>query len=378
MTETYGLLSTYPPTQCGLATFTAALRRHIAGPSAATEDFGVVRLVDESDAASPPEVVLDWIKGCATSRQRAVAALNEFDVAIVQHEYGIFGGPDGEEVLDVLEALRVPTIVVLHTVLVSPTDHQRAILEAVARAADAVVTMTRTAFRRLRAYDVDMSKGSVIPHGAHVPSRTIAPRYDPARPTILTWGLLGPGKGIEWGLQALALLGDVGPAPRYLIVGKTHPKVLKTQGEVYRHRLVARAKDLGVSHLVEFNAAYLSIDALEAIVRDADVILLPYDSPDQVTSGVLIEAVAAGKPVISSRFPHAVELLGDGAGLLVPHRNPEAIATALTRVLTEPGLKSAMAAEAARLSPQLGWPAVAAEYRALADQVIASRVTNVA
>jgi glycosyltransferase involved in cell wall biosynthesis len=378
ITTTYGLLSTYPPTQCGLATFTAALRIHLGGPGARSEDFGVVRVVDQLESGSPPEVVHDLLKGSPSSRRRAAAELNEFDVAIVQHEYGIFGGPDGEEVLALLDELTVPSIVVLHTVLVNPTDHQKEILEAVVRAADAVVTMTRTAYRRLRDYEVDMTKASVIPHGAHVPAPAFAPRPEAARPTILTWGLLGPGKGIEWAIEAIGMLGHLDPAPRYLVVGKTHPKVLERHGESYRDSLRDQAERLGVSEQVEFNAAYLSLDALESIVRDADVVLLPYDSPDQVTSGVLIEAVAAGKPVISSRFPHAVEMLGDGVGLLVPHRNPRAIAAALELVLTQPNLKSTMAARSALLSPLLGWPAVAGQYRALAEQVVALRVTAVA
>lgn len=382
---TYGLLSTYPPTECGLATFTAALRTHLAGPTtspttrnAHTERFGVVRIVDKLGTDSPPEVVHELVKGSAASRRQGVAALNDFDVAIVQHEYGIFGGPDGDEVLAVLDALTVPVIVVLHTVLVNPSPHQREILERVVAMADAVVTMTRTAHRRLRGYDVDMTKASVVPHGAHLPTSSAAPNLDAARPTILTWGLLGPGKGIEWAIDALALLGHLDPAPRYLVLGKTHPKVLEQQGEAYREALVSQAATLGVTPLVEFDAAYRSVAALEAAIRDADVILLPYDSPDQVTSGVLIEAVAAGKPVISSRFPHAVELLGEGVGLLVAHRNPEAIAEALEQVLTDPALKARMAAGSSALAPQLGWPAVAGQYRALGNQVVAARVTNVA
>lgn len=379
---TYGLLSTYPPTQCGLATFTAALRAALPGSDGGRarrpQDFAVVRLVDRLEQTSPPEVVHDLLRGSRASRSQAVDLLNGFDVAIVQHEYGIYGGPDGDEVLALLDGLTVPTIVVLHTVLVNPTDHQREILEAVADAADAVVTMTRTAQRRLSGYRVDLSKASIIPHGAHVSSRVAPDRIDADRPTILTWGLLGPGKGIEWAIEALALLGHLRPAPRYLVVGQTHPKVLERHGECYREGLQALAARLGVSQHLEFNASYLGLEALEDLVADADVVLLPYDSPDQVTSGVLIEAIAAGKPVISSRFPHAVELLGDGPGLLVPHRSPEAIAAALERVLTDAGLRSAMAARSAQMSPQLGWPAVAGQYRALAARVTSARVTNVA
>ncbi|MGH2718373.1 MAG: glycosyltransferase [Actinomycetota bacterium] len=374
---TYGMLSTYPPTQCGLATFTAALGTHLVGVGA-SGPVGVVRLVERPQCTSPPEVVHEFVKGSPASRKAAVARLNAFDTVIVQHEYGIYGGPDGDEVVAVLNALTVPVIVVLHTVLVNPTAHQRVVLEAVVDAADAAVTMTRTAYRRLRDYRVDLRKASVIPHGAHVPSSVTAPRLDAGRPTILTWGLLGPGKGIEWGIEALAQLAHLRPAPRYLVVGKTHPKVLEHQGEEYRTSLQVRAAELGVSDLVEFNASYLSLAALEGIVRDADVVLLPYDSPDQVTSGVLIEAVAAGKPVISSRFPHAVELLGEGPGLLVPHRSPQAIATALAQVLTDHELRRAMAEWSAQMAPQLGWPAVAGQYRALAARVRATHVPNVA
>jgi glycosyltransferase involved in cell wall biosynthesis len=377
---TYGLLSTYPPTQCGLATFNAALGAQLAGPAGLVPGglVGIVRLVDPNDSPSPPEVVSELVRNSLTSRRAAVALLNGYDAVIVQHEYGIYGGPDGDELLAILDGLNVPTIVVLHTVLVNPSEHQRAVLEAVVASADAVVTMTRTAYRRLRDYAVDMSKASVIPHGAHI-ARTV-PRFrrSDGRPTILTWGLLGPGKGIEWGIEALALLTHLRPAPRYLVVGKTHPKVLEGHGEAYRTALEGRAEQLGVAPLVEFDASYHSLASLEDIVGAADVVLLPYDSPDQVTSGVLIEAVAAGKAVISSRFPHAVEMLGDGTGLLVPHRSPAAIADALERVLTDPALRDDMARRAGRLSSQLGWPAVADGYRALAARVAATRVTDVA
>lgn len=375
---TYGFVSTYPPTECGLATFTAALGLHLSGLTEAPGSCGVVRLVDQAGPSSSPEVVQDLVRGSVASRRRGAAALNEFDVAIVQHEYGIYGGPDGDEVLDLLAELTVPTIVVLHTVLVTPSDRQREILERVVEAADAVVTMTGTAHRRLRSYDVDTGKASVIPHGALVPAPRVRPMPATDRPTILTWGLLGPGKGIEWAFEALGLLRHLRPAPRYLVLGKTHPKVLERSGEAYRQSLIEQAARLGISELVEFDGAYRTVAQLQAQVSDADVILLPYDSPDQVTSGVLIEAVAAGKPVISSRFPHAVELLSGGVGLLVPHRNPVAIAVALERVLTDPALRASMSAGSARLAPALGWPAVAGQYRALAAEVIASRVTNVA
>ena len=149
--------------------------------------------------------------------------------------------------------------------------------------------------------------------------------------------------------------------------------MLLHEGEAYRASLIAQAGVAGVADLVEFDSVYRDDAALAELVRQADVVLLPYDSPEQVTSGVLIEAVAARRPVVATRFPHAVELLSGGAGLLVPHRDPKAITAALLRVLTEPGLAAGMAAKASSLAPSLRWPAVAARYRELADSLVASR-----
>jgi polysaccharide biosynthesis protein PslF len=299
-------------------------------------------------------------------------------VVIVQHEYGIYGGPDGDQILGVLDGLTVPVIVVLHTVLVDPTPHQREVLEGVLAVADAVVTMTPTARRRLLGgYAVDPDRVALIPHGA--PGRQATVDQGPAeRPTILTWGLLGPGKGIEWAIDALAGLGDLHPAPRYLIVGETHPRVAARHGEAYRKALQARAAERGVGHLVEFDDRYLDTPALGRVVAGADVVLLPYDSREQVTSGVLVEALAAGKPVIATGFPHALELLGGGAGLVVPHGDAPAMTAALRRVLTEPGLAARLGAHAASLAPELLWPAVAERYRTLARTLIEARATAVA
>ena len=374
MPTSYGFLSTYTPTECGLATFTAALAGELrVGPPAG--DIGVVRVVDRLERSTRPEVVHHLVTSSPGGEAEAAAVLDGFDAVVVQHEYGIYGGPDGDQVLSVLERLSVPVIVVLHTVLVDPTAHQREVLERVLAAADAVVTMTPTARRRLlQGYPVDPARVSLIPHGAadnRLPPGTALAR--PARPTILTWGLLGPGKGIEWVVDALAELGDFEPQPRYLVVGQTHPRVAERQGEAYRHELIGRASQRGVGHLVEFDDRYLSLAALGRIIAAADVVVLPYDSREQVTSGVLVEALAAGKPVIATGFPHAIELLGGGTGLIVPHGDPPAMAAALRRVLTEPGLAARLGAQAAALAPQLLWPAVAGRYRALAGELVQAR-----
>lgn len=370
-TPRFGMVGTYPPTECGLATFAAALRSGMCGPGGDPTECPVVRLGDEPSGDGGPEVLAELQRGSRASIAEAVDALNDLDVVILQHEYGIYGADDGAEVIDIVKGIEAPTIVVLHTVLDAPTPNQRRIIEDVADAADALVTMTRTAQRRLRDYDVDMKKVSVIPHGAH-PSADLGRVPASERPTILTWGLLGPGKGIEWGIEALAFLGDLEVQPRYLIVGKTHPTVLAQDGEAYRDGLRDRAKELGVDDLVEFQDSYSDRDALQRTIAAARLVLLPYDSVDQVTSGVLIEAVAASKAVISSSFPHAVELLGGGVGLLVPRHDPEAIAMAVRRVLTEPGLHERMVSGAAAVAPSLSWTAVGEQYRSLAAMLLRS------
>jgi glycosyltransferase involved in cell wall biosynthesis len=374
VTTSYGFLSTYPPTQCGLATFTAALRRALA-PAGQGISSGVVRVVDTKVFTARPEVVGNLRAGDHGGPAAAAAALNQHDVAIVQHEYGIYGGPDGDEVLAVLDRTRVPVIVVLHTVLTRPTPHQRLVLDRVIARAEAVVVLSETARTRLLSgYDVEAAKVSVIPHGAvEYPSQTGAADR---RRTILTWGLLGPGKGIEWALAGLRELRWLHPAPRYVVAGQTHPRVLARAGEAYRLGLSTRIRAFGIGGLVRFERRYLDEPALGRLISRADIVLLPYDSHEQVTSGVLIEAVAAHKPVVSTAFPHAVELLAGGAGILVPHRDGPAIGAALLRVLTEPGLAADMAAAAARLAPALRWPAVAERYRALASDLLSTGVVT--
>jgi glycosyltransferase involved in cell wall biosynthesis len=387
-----GFLSTYPPTLCGIASFTAALRGALPAGTAG----GVVRLVDAPGGDRPDGVVGELVagpaaggmptggmptggtaaRGGAAGCRDAAALLNREDVALVQHEYGIYGGRDGADVLRVLAGLTVPAVVVLHTVRTAPTAGQRAVLNGVVAAAAAVVVMTETARARLLAgYDVPADRVLVIPHGGTGTGIGIGigigtmppPHGGPGRrPQVLTWGLLGPGKGIEWAIDAMALLGDLRPAPRYLVAGSTHPKVLARHGERYRESLRARALELGVGDRVRFDARYLRPDALCRLLAASAAVLLPYDSREQVTSGVLIDAVAARTPVVATRFPHAVELLSRGCGLLVNHRDPPAMAAALRTVLTDPAAAAGMAAAAGLVARDLSWASVAERYCRLA------------
>lgn len=367
MPRSIGLLGTYPPTQCGIASFAHSLVRNLDNAGTGIT-VGVVRVMD-APGAPVPRMVGSLRTDVSGTELAAADALNAFDVAIVQHEYGIYGGPDGDQLLAVLEHIRVPVVVVAHTVLARPTPRQATVLAQIVAASDAVVVMTDAARDRLVAlYAADPDRVSVIRHGATV--RVRGERLVKRSPLVLTWGLLGPGKGIEWAIDALPRLRRLSPRPSYVVAGQTHPRVREHQGEAYRHMLQQRATDAGVADMVRFEDSYVDEGVLGRLIGRADVVVLPYDSTEQVTSGVLVEAVAAGKPVVATAFPHAVELLSSGAGLVVPHRDGQALGQALYRVLTEPGQALRMRAQAARIAPGLDWPSVADQYLALAATVL--------
>jgi len=372
-----GFVGTYPPTRCGIATFTAALANAVRTMRPGCE-VGIVASVEvDVPRLHATEVVARLVAGSPQSRAEAVAALDAFDAVVVQHEFGIFGGEDGSEVLDLLEKLQTPVIVVLHTVLRRPTRQQRRILERLgARAESLVVPSEAARTRLLEQYDIRAGKVRTIPHGACLNLRDARPRrLGPVAPVVLSWGLLGPGKGYEFGVEAIAALADMDPAPRYVIVGQTHPKVRRREGEAYRESLRSLAHRLGIGARVEFDNGYHDMHSLLRRIREADVVLLPYRSRDQVVSGVLVEALASGKPVVATRFPHAEELLGEGSGLLVPHEDPVAIAAALRRLLSEPVLHARATSVARRQARSLGWESVGSRYLELIDEVTGRRHT---
>jgi polysaccharide biosynthesis protein PslF len=371
------VVSTYPPTRCGLATFSQSLVSAIEAQQPRCT-VGVVEVVDRPSRPRHREVVGQLAGGDERSLAAAAMVLELFDAVLLQHEYGIFPGPDGVSVLDLLDRLTTPVVTVLHTVLSRPSRSQRDVLEQVVARSAAVVVMTYTARDRLTtAYDVDLDRVWVIPHGAALPPAASQPP-PAARPTMLTWGLLGPGKGIEHAIDALALLQDLRPQPCYVIAGQTHPKVRGRTGDAYHEMLMARARDRGVADRIEFDDRYINQTLLTALIHQADVVVLPYESREQVTSGVLVDAVACGRPVVATAFPHAVELLPRGAGLIVPHDDPAALAGALRRVFTEPGLIERLRAGARALAPEMSWEAVADCYLALAGEVTVTRTPSVA
>jgi glycosyltransferase involved in cell wall biosynthesis len=360
------MLSTYPPTQCGIATFSRSLATAILGTGL---DVNIVRLGGNKEPSTNPIVIADH--GSKSDIARTIRTLNDHDIVIVQHEFGIYDGKDGAELLDILSGITVPFISVLHTVAANPTPGQQHVVQTLLNSSGAVVVLSDSALRSLmRSHDVDKAGVKVIPHGA--PSLSVPARGEGirTRPRVLTWGLLGEGKGIEWGIEALALLHEVDPLPEYFVVGQTHPKVVQRDGYRYRAHLENLAHKLGVADHVHFMDGYLDSAALARVITSADFYLLPYDARDQVTSGVLSEAMVAGGPVIATRFPHAVELLGDGTGVLVDHQNPSNIAKALERLILQPQIRNDMRARTRIKSEKFLWPSVGNEFNRLAYSVI--------
>lgn len=247
-------------------------------------------------------------------------------------------------------------------------------MQGILYASTAAVVLSHSAMKSLvRTYDVDMDRTTVIPHGADPDVRRVfRPHNIRMRPRVLTWGLLSEGKGIEWGIAALALLRDVDPMPDYYVVGQTHPKVAVRDGHRYRHHLGELAKRHGVADRVHFVDGYLDNNGLNGIITSADMYLLPYDTREQVTSGVLAEALVAGGPVIATKFPHAIEMLGDGTGLLVRQQSPNSIAEAIRTVIRDPQERRRMREKSAVKASELLWPTVGASMTSLMHSVTSS------
>ncbi len=293
------------------------------------------------------------------------------DVVSIQHEYGIWGGEDGSFVVGFARALRMPSVATLHTVLRAPTAGQRRVLDGLMDAVDRVVVMSQTAADILIAtYSVDPRRVAVIPHG--VPD---LPLVDPdtvkaglglaGRRVILSFGLLGPGKGYEHAIDAMPGVVAAIPDARYVILGATHPDLLRHEGEAYREALVARVERLGLGDHVAFVDRFVGKAELGTWLQAADVFATPYPNLDQIVSGTLSYAIAAGRPVVSTPYAYAREILGAGRGLLVPPGSPAALAEAFTTLLRDPGLRAEVGALAYRASRAMVWPAVGLAYRDL-------------
>jgi glycosyltransferase involved in cell wall biosynthesis len=371
------MIATYPPRRCGIATFTRDLRTALVGT--AEEDSQRSPHVVALDhgrgdpRAYPPEVILRLRRDRQAYRDagdRELAAAG-VEVVSLQHEYGIFGGPSGRGVLDLLEGLSMPVVTTLHTILEHPQPLQRSILAELVNRSARVVVMSELGRRRLRnIYSVPDAKLAVVPHGVPV-----IPRVDPSEgrrrlglpdePMFLSFGLLGPHKRLEVVIDALAQIRHQAPPARFVILGATHPEVRRRHGERYRRALIEQVERLGLSDRVSFVDRYVESDELIAWLQACDIFITPYGNAEQVSSGTLSLAAAAGRACVSTPYEHARELLADGRGALVPFNDASALAARLADLLTDADLRYSLGARAHAHAASMAWPVVAAQYSTL-------------
>jgi len=365
------IVSTFPPRACGIGTFAADLRATLTG----TDAVSVVDLVAVVNEPSSPQrrsvfaTIAQAVRGDYVRTARMLGRL-DVDVVLLQHEYGIFGGRDGEYVLSFARELAQPLVVTLHTVLSEPTRHQAEVMSELCAEAELVIVMTDTARRLLVDSGVcPEEKVRVVPHGAPVRitaraarerKEAVSVRSSDLNPFRLsTFGLISPGKGLESVIEALPAIIERHPEVAYTIAGRTHPDVARREGERYRLMLERRVTELGLETHVEFDDRFLTINELSDLLAATDVFLTPYGNREQIASGALTFAIAAGCAVVSTPYWYAQDMLASGAGLLVPFHDSEALADAVCRYLDRPEALAAARAEAQRIGSSLAWPAVA-------------------
>lgn len=370
-------LSTYVPQECGIATFTEDLLRGVGADRSQLPGWVLAMNDGTVEGGYPPEVVQVVREDHPEDYLRVADWVNDGPVNLVsvQHEFGIYGGEDGSYLLEFLRRLKKPAVATLHTVLSRPTPGQHRLLRQVAAGCELVVVMSRKASVLLaEVYDVPRAKVAVVPHGVPpVPSysREEAKRATglAGRRVILTFGLLSPGKGVEYMLEALPPLVERYPDLVYLVAGHVHPKVRRRFGDGYRRALEEAVARHHLERHVRFDPAYLDKERLVRYLVAADVIVTPYLSVEQIVSGALTYAVGFGRAVVSTPFYYATDILAKGRGLLVGFRDSRALTLAVHRVLGEPGLQKDMEERAARYGEQLGWPRVGARYMRIFQRV---------
>jgi glycosyltransferase involved in cell wall biosynthesis len=369
-------LADYLPRKCGIATFTTDLRCSVAREFPATQCLVVPVNDIEGGYEYPPEVRFEIAEQDLPSYLRAADFLNitDVDVLCVQHEYGIFGGQAGSHLLALLHELRMPIVTTLHTILRDPNQDQRRVMQDLIRLSTRLVVMSEKGREfLLDVYKAPASKIDLIPHG--IPDMPFA---DPnfykdefgvaGKQVLLTFGLLSPNKGIEYALRALPDIIAEFPATVFIVVGQTHPNLLRDAGELYRLSLQRMAKDLGVQKHVVFFNRFVELDELMRFIGAADIYLTPYLTEAQITSGTLAYAFGAGNAVVSTPYWHAQELLAAERGKLVPFRDAKAIAQAVIELLHDDPLRHLMRKNAYRLGRDMVWSRVAQLYMKSFDQ----------
>ncbi len=360
----------YVPRRCGIATFTADICDAIAAEYPKTKCI-VGSVTDRPEGYDyPARVRFEIAEKELDSYRRAAEFLNinNVEVLSVQHEFGIYGGPAGSHLLELLRDVRMPVVTTLHTVLENPAGDQRAVMKELDLLSNRLVVMAERGRHLLETvYGVHPEKIDLIPHGVidmpFIDSNFYKDEFGvEGRTVLLTFGLLSPNKGIEKGIEAMPAILSRHPDVVYIVLGATHPNLLAAEGEKYRDRLEKLAADLGVADSVIFHNQFVSIDKLKEYIGAADIYLTPYLNEAQVTSGTLAYAFDAGKAIISTPYWHAKELLSGERGILVPFNDADAISRSVTGILSHPTRMTAMRKAAWKQGREMIWPVAARRY----------------
>jgi glycosyltransferase involved in cell wall biosynthesis len=372
------VVGTHLPRRCGIATFTADICEALATQLPDTSIFAIAIIDGEENYAYPERVRFEVAEQDIASYQRAADFLNTngVDMVILQHEYGIFGGPSGSHVLALLQETHAPIVTVLHTVLREPDAAQRRVMDEIVRLSDRLVVMSHQARDILHDhYAAAVEKISYIPHGipdvSFIDPNFYKDQFDAeGKVVMLSFGLLSPNKGIEYSIAAMPAILERYPDVVYIVLGATHPHVRRMYGEAYRLELQRLARELQVDRSVIFYDQFVPLEELVKWIGAADLYVTPYLNPEQIVSGTLAYTVGAGKAVISTPYVHATELLGEERGMLVPFRDSAAIAQSVITSLDNAAARHAMRKRAYTLGRTMIWPRVAEEYERLLRHIL--------
>jgi len=380
------VIGDYLPRRCGIATFTSDLCEALAAQYPDTSCFAVPVNDTEEGYDYPPRVRFEMAERDLESYRRAADFLNitNVDLVCLQHEFGIFGGPAGSHILALLRELRMPVVTTLHTVLRNPDSQQRKVMKELGELSDRLVVMSERGGLFLRdTYGIPPKKIDLIPHGipdiAFVDPNFYKDRFGAeGKLVLLTFGLLSPNKGIEDVIEALPEILSQHPQVHYMVLGATHPHVLREEGEAYRLMLQRLTRERGVERNVVFHSRFVSLEELVEFIGAADIYLTPYLNREQVVSGTLAYTLGAGKAVVSTPYWYAEELLANGRGSLVPFRSPRAIAASVSHLLDDEAERHAMRKRAYLFGREMTWPNVARQYmesflRARSERIRAPR-----
>lgn len=371
-------VASYIPMRCGIATFTKDLVTAINNQN--PEALAEIIVSDDNleEYAFPWEAKYKINKEDASGYVETASYINQSsaDIVCIEHEFGIYGGNDGEYLLPMIDSINKPIVTCFHTILTEPKSQQKYIMRRIVDASSAVVAMSQDSRQLLiDVYGCKPDKAVLIHHGVPDFELTSSSKYKKelgieCKNMIMMSGLIGPGKGIEYVIKAMPKILNENPDLKFYVLGQTHPGVVRTSGEVYRESLIQLAKDLDISSQVVFVNKYLSLEELMVYYKAADIFLTPHLDPQQPTSGTLAYALGAGKVCISTPYVYAKEMLSKEVGILVPFKESEPIADAINSVLKDPILFEKYRTNAYSMGKTMQWPRIAAKYLSLFRVII--------